>query len=67
MERDLYAENTPTEMTLMKFVDDTGEIGMLNWYAPHPTAMNYYNRLISGDYNGYAALKMEQLRGKLPR
>jgi len=62
-ERDHYAENTPTEMTLMKFVDDSGEIGMLNWYALHPTAMNFYNRLISGDHKGYAALQMEQLRG----
>ena len=63
VERDNYAENTPTEMTLMKFVDDTGDIGMVNWYALHPTAMNYYNRLISGDHKGYASLKMEQLRG----
>jgi neutral ceramidase len=62
-ERDHYAENTPTEMTLMKFVDDSGEIGMLNWYALHPTAMNFYNRLISGDHKGYAALQVERLRG----
>ena len=62
-ERDLYRENTPTEMTLLKFVDDSGEIAMLNWYALHPTAMNFYNPLISGDHKGYASLKMEQLRG----
>ena len=62
-ERDNYTENTPTEMTLLKFVDDTGAIGMLNWYALHPTAMNFYNHLISGDHKGYAALKMEKLRG----
>ena len=59
-ERDLYSENTPTEMTLLKFVDDSGEIGMLNWYALHPTAMNFYNSLISGDHKGYASLQMEQ-------
>ena len=62
-ERDLYSENTPTEMTLLKFVDDSGEIGMLNWYALHPTAMNFYNSLISGDHKGYASLQMEQLHG----
>ncbi len=62
-ERDQYAENTPTEMTLLKFVDDSGPIGVLNWYALHPTAMNFYNPLISGDHKGYASLKMEQLRG----
>ena len=25
--------------------------------------MNYYNRLISGDHKGYAALQMERIRG----
>ncbi|MBT3608836.1 MAG: hypothetical protein HN516_00700, partial [Gammaproteobacteria bacterium] len=54
-ERDQYAENTPTEMTLLKFVDDSGPIGVLNWYALHPTAMNFYNPLISGDHKGYAS------------
>jgi neutral ceramidase len=59
-ERARYSANTNTEMTLLKFVDDSGEIGMINWYALHPTAMNFYNRLISGDHKGYASLKMEQ-------
>lgn len=63
IERDSYSENTPTQMSLMKFVDDSGAIGMLNWYALHPTAMNYYNKLVSGDHKGYAALAMEQLQG----
>ena len=62
-ERDQYAENTPTEMTLLKFVDHSGAIGALNWYALHPTAMNFYNRLISGDHKGYASWRMEQQRG----
>ena len=63
VERNRYSRDVPTEMSLMKFVDDSGDIGMINWYALHPTAMNYYNRLISGDHKGYASLKMEQLRG----
>jgi len=62
-ERARYSTDTNTEMLLLKFVDDSGEIGMLNWYALHPTAMNFHNRLISGDHKGYAALKMEQARG----
>ena len=62
-ERSQYSEDTNTAMTLLKFVDDTGEIGTLNWYALHPTAMNFYNHLISGDHKGYAALRMEQLYG----
>lgn len=63
VERARYSDNTNTEMVLLKFVDDTGEIGMINWYALHPTAMNYYNLLVSGDHKGYASLKMEQHYG----
>jgi neutral ceramidase len=62
-ERERYDANTPTNMTLLKFVDESGAIGMLNWYALHPTAMNYYNRLISGDHKGYASLMAEQAMG----
>ena len=50
-------------MIILKFVDDSGEIGLLNWYALHPTAMNFYNHLISGDHKGYASLQMERQRG----
>ncbi|MAT93688.1 MAG: hypothetical protein CME59_13905 [Halioglobus sp.] len=62
-ERERYAGDTNTTMTLLKFVDASGEIGMLNWYALHPTAMNYYNRLVSGDHKGYASLHAERERG----
>ncbi len=66
-ERARYREDTNTTMTLLKFVDDSGDIGMLNWYALHPTAMNYYNRLISGDHKGYASLQLERQRGSTYR
>jgi neutral ceramidase len=62
-ERARYKADTNTVMTLLKFVDESGEIGMINWYALHPTAMNFYNRLISGDHKGYASLQMERQRG----
>jgi neutral ceramidase len=62
-ERARYVDNTNTNMTLLKFVDDTGAVGMINWYALHPTAMNYYNRLVSGDHKGYASLQMERQFG----
>lgn len=62
-ERDRYSENTNTAMTLLKFVGHDGALGMINWYALHPTAMNYYNRLISGDHKGYASLQMEKREG----
>ena len=59
-ERDRYRENTNTAMTLLKFVGNSGALGAVNWYALHPTAMNYYNRLISGDHKGYASARMEE-------
>jgi neutral ceramidase len=62
-ERARYEEDTNTEMILLKFVDDSGEIGVFNWYALHPTAMNFYNHLISGDHKGYASLQMERQHG----
>jgi neutral ceramidase len=62
-ERDRYGENTDTRMTLLKFVGASGPIGALNWFALHPTAMNFYNRLISGDHKGYASLAMEKKYG----
>lgn len=62
-ERARYSEDTDSTMTLLKFVDDSGAIGMINWYALHPTAMNFHNRLISGDHKGYASLQMERQRG----
>ena len=62
-ERDRYRDNTDTQMTLLKFVDSSGDIGMLNWYALHPTAMNFHNRLISGDHKGYASLAVERQHG----
>ena len=62
-ERDRYSENTNTAMTLLKFVGNDGPLGTINWYALHPTAMNYYNRLISGDHKGYASLQMEKSEG----
>ncbi|NND69352.1 MAG: hypothetical protein HKN19_17310, partial [Halioglobus sp.] len=65
-ERARYLEDTNKGMTLLKFTRDEGAIGLINWYALHPTAMNYYNRLISGDHKGYASLTMEQALGARP-
>lgn len=62
-ERARYTQNTNREMLLLKFVDDSGVIGMLNWYALHPTAMNFHNRLVSGDHKGYASLQAERGHG----
>ncbi|MEZ5568325.1 MAG: neutral/alkaline non-lysosomal ceramidase N-terminal domain-containing protein [Halioglobus sp.] len=65
-ERARYDADTNTEMLLLRFADASGDIGMLNWYALHPTAMNFHNHLVSGDHKGYASLMMEQARGRQP-
>ena len=44
--------------------DSEGEqaelVGVLNWFAVHPTSMNSTNQLISGDNKGYASYVMEK-------
>ena len=64
-ERKMYADEGDTDknMTLLKFVADDEkqtEIGMVNWFAVHGTAMNNTNLLISGDNKGYASYLFEK-------
>lgn len=48
-------------MQILKFVSSEDKpIGMINWFAVHPTSMNNTNRLISGDNKGYAELLFER-------
>jgi len=47
-------------MHVLKMVDTQGKaLGMLNWFAVHPTSMNNTNKLISGDNKGLAAQLFE--------
>jgi neutral ceramidase len=62
-ERARYDSDTNRDMLLLRFEQEAGPAGMLNWYALHPTAMNYYNTLVSGDHKGYASWQVEQERG----
>ena len=62
-ERARYRTDVDTTMTLLKFVRADEPIGLLNWFAVHPTSMTYYNKLISGDNKGYAAYAVEQRHG----
>ena len=49
-------------MVQLNFHDvENNPIGILNWFAVHPTSMNKTNRLISGDNKGAASLMMEKL------
>jgi neutral ceramidase len=62
-ERARYAADTDEGMTLLKFTDASGDIGMVNWFASHPTAMTFFNRLISGDHKGRASALFEAEHG----
>lgn len=62
-ERKQYSDSIDKDMTLLKFVDASGDIGLLNWLAVHPTSMTFFNRLISGDHKGYASLNVEREKG----
>lgn len=61
-ERAQYALPMDLEMTLLKFNRAQGPVGMLNWFAVHPTSMTFDNHLISGDHKGYASLTWEKLQ-----
>ncbi len=63
-ERGRYPGDTDKDMNLLKFTDASGPIGMVNWFASHPTAMNFFNRLISGDHKGAASARFENEVGK---
>lgn len=62
-ERKQYGRDTDNEMLLLKFVHLNGTtetpIGILNWYAIHPTDREQYNTLVTGDNKGSAAEKCE--------
>jgi neutral ceramidase len=58
-ERARYDAPTDKGMTLLKLVDASGPIGMINWFASHPTAMTFNNKLISSDHKGYASIQFE--------
>ncbi len=59
-ERAKYDSDTDKRMTLLRFETESGPIGVLNWFAVHPTSMTYNNRLISGDHKGHASALMEE-------
>ena len=49
-ERDQYASNTDTTMTLLRFdADDGTELGTVNWFPVHCVSMNNTNTLVRDD------------------
>lgn len=68
-ERAKYKYDTDKEMHMLKLVDTSNQpLGLITWFAVHPTSMNNTNHLISGDNKGYASYLFEQSmnKGKLP-
>jgi len=48
-------------MVQLNFFNDAGQaLGVLNWFAVHPTSMNNTNLLISGDNKGAASQMFEK-------
>ncbi|MCF2151396.1 neutral/alkaline non-lysosomal ceramidase N-terminal domain-containing protein [Desmonostoc muscorum LEGE 12446] len=66
-ERKRYNSDTDKEMLLLKFVrvNQTKEvpIGVLNWYAIHPTDRGQKTTVINGDNKGYASYLFEKALG----
>lgn len=50
------------EMTVLKFVQGDKEVGMISFFAVHPTNLNNKYKLASGDNKGYASLKFERFK-----
>lgn len=56
-----YEHDTDKTLTQLTFIGaDNERIGVLNWFAVHPTSMNNTNKLVSSDNVGYAAILFEK-------
>lgn len=52
-------------MTQLQFIAADGRpLGVINWFAVHPTSMNNTNKLVSSDNVGYAAVLFEKQMNK---
>lgn len=60
-ERDRYPTDTDEDMVQLRLMREDGRpLGVINWYAVHPTSMNNTNRLVSSDNVGAAAIFFER-------
>lgn len=60
-ERARYPYNTDREMFQLNLFSSTGRaMGVINWFAVHPTSMNNTNHFISGDNKGAASQMFER-------
>lgn len=64
---DAYPTNVDTRMTQLKLTDAGGQpIGMLNWFAVHPTSFSKEWTHLSADNKGYARYLFERKMGADP-
>lgn len=61
-ERARYSDSVDTEMTLLRFrrASDNKALGVLNWFAVHPTSIYQNNTIVAGDNKGVASWLMER-------
>ncbi|CAG4949482.1 unnamed protein product [Colias eurytheme] len=60
-ERAKYEYDVDKTLSQVRFITPDNQIlGVINWFAVHPTSMNNTNRLISSDNVGYASILMEK-------
>lgn len=63
-ERARYETDTDNSMQVLKFTRKTPSgatpVGMINWYAIHPTDLGQANQMVSGDNKGLASARFEQ-------
>lgn len=64
-ERMRYDYDVDKSMVQLQFYSSTKvALGVINWFAVHPTSMNNTNRLVSSDNVGLASILMEQTINK---
>ena len=51
------------EMTILKFIQGNRAVGILSWFAVHPTNLSKNYKLCSGDNKGYASIHFERNKG----
>ncbi|XP_014217172.1 neutral ceramidase isoform X3 [Copidosoma floridanum] len=60
-ERKRYKHDTDKDLVQMQFIAATNRpLGVINWFAVHPTSMNNTNHLVSSDNVGYASILFEK-------
>ncbi|XP_058788791.1 neutral ceramidase [Phymastichus coffea] len=60
-ERDKYKYDVDKDLVQLQFVAANGQpLGVINWFAVHPTSMNNTNHLVSSDNVGYASMLFEK-------